>query len=224
MVKGIIANKEKINYIAFILDKSGSMKSIQSSIMKAFNKNIDTLKAETEGMTTKVCIVVFSTHGKQKEILWLRDIDDVEYLTSYNYNPSGMTAMYDAVGYTLDKLSEDTKNVNGDISYLVTIISDGYENDSKNYRAIDISKMIQERENDGRWTITYIGANQDLSQVSENTGIDRNQTMAFNSTNRGVHLMSEAYSIGTKKYFDGRKKGLSKVSNLYDGSSIVDSD
>lgn len=221
MAKGLILNKEvKKNYIALVLDKSGSMGSIKDSIIEAFNDNIETLKKETEGMITKVCLVVFSTHGNQSVPLWMADLDSVKPLTEKNYQPGGMTAMYDAVGYTLKRLSEDTKNETGDISYLVTVVSDGHENDSKNYKGSDIAEMIQARNEDGRWTITYVGANQDLSKVAKDMKLSSANTLNFDASKEGVRAMSVSYSTGTQNYFNARRKGLSSVDNFYEGVSV----
>ena len=222
MVKAIIPNNQKINYIALVLDKSGSMKLIRESIIEAFNANIKTLKLETGDMVTKVCLIPFSSSKVIKPTLWCSDLDNVEELTYSNYVPVGGTPMYDAIGYTIDKLQQETSESTDDISFLVTIISDGEENASKTYTGKQISEMVKECEADGRWTITYIGANQDLTKVSKDIGVDN--MMQFDSTKVGTQVMGASYSLGTSKYFDGRRKGFTKVSNLYDGSSVVDDD
>jgi len=222
MVKAIIPNNQKINYIALVLDKSGSMGSIQESIVEAFNANIKTLKLETGDMTTKVCLVPFSDHGPAMPTLWCGDLEHVEDLTDKTYVPGGMTAMYDAVGYTINKLKEETAGSTEDISFLVTVISDGNENDSKEYTGKQIAELVEECNDDGRWTITYIGANQDLAKVTDDINIDN--MMQFDSTKVGTKVMGASYSLGTSKFYDGRRKGFTKVNNLYDGSTVVDED
>lgn len=222
MEKGIILNKKKINYVALILDKSSSMDLITDEIIDMFNVNINTLKEETKDMETKVCLVVFSTHGKQEQVLWCKSIDDVKLLNRENYVPRGMTAMYDAVGYTLNRLSDETKDSTDDISFLVTVISDGEENDSKEYTSKHIAKMIDERNEEGRWTITYIGANQDLSIVSRDIKVKATSTLSFKADKFGTRMMSNISSTGIKKYYDGRRKGRTSVDNIYDGSTTVD--
>lgn len=224
MEKGIILNKKKINYVALVLDKSSSMKPITDEIINMFNENINTLKEETKDMETKVCLIVFSTYNEQEQVLWCKSIGDVKLLNRGNYIPHGMTAMYDAIGYTLNRLSEETKNSTEDISFLVTVISDGEENNSKAYTAKRISAMINERNEDGRWTITYIGANQDLSVVSKDIKVRADATLAFEADAAGTRFMSNISSTGIKKYYDGRRKGYTSIEAMYDGSTVVDDD
>ena len=75
-----------------------------------------------------------------------------------------------------------------DAGVLVTIITDGYENSSKEWDAKGIAKLIDECKEDG-WMFSFIGAGEDVVKVA--TTISITNTMVWENT-----------SEGTKKMFD----------------------
>ena len=87
--------------------------------------------------------------------------------SSKDYNPGTCTPLYDAIGLSVNHLK---KNVAETDSVLVTIITDGYENDSHEFSSKDISRIVEEMKSKG-WLFTYIGANQDAIEVAKTMNI-----------------------------------------------------
>jgi hypothetical protein len=75
-----------------------------------------------------------------------------------------------------------------DSAVLVTIITDGYENSSKEWDGKAVSKLIEECKEEG-WMFSFIGAGEDVVKVA--TTISITNTMVWENT-----------SEGTKKMFD----------------------
>jgi hypothetical protein len=210
----IKVTKDLKNEIVIILDRSGSMDIIRESIIDSFNSQVETIKKETEGMVTHVSLVTFS-NTVDDATLWHSDLSNIINLTKENYLPGGMTALYDAVGDTITKLVAEDKNKDENTSYLLVIVSDGEENNSKVFNGEKIKALITECELDGRWTITYIGANQDLKTVASNTGIKSANTFSYQASAAGVINMNVTLNDGYKKYFDSRKMGIKSVNDLF---------
>jgi len=71
--------------------------------------------------------------------------------------------------------------------------------------------MITERKTLGNWTFTYMGANQDLSVVSQNLNIDLGNMLQYSSTTlgTGATFTHNAYTLGqyreqlTRNVIDG---------------------
>ena len=86
-----------------------------------------------------------------------------------DYEPCCCTPLYDAMGFTLTTMRNYVKKVD-DAVVVVTIITDGYENASKEYTGAAVKRLVEELKGEG-WTFTYMGANQDSVEVAFNLSI-----------------------------------------------------
>jgi len=205
--------------VAILLDSSSSMNSIRDEVIDAFNEQVTTLKTDENELPTKVSLVTFGSKVNDP-ILWNRRPSRLEPLTEDTYKPSGMTALYDGMGTTIDRLNQLPEANDEDTNFLVVVISDGAENNSKEYQSSFLKKRIQELEKSGRWEFSYIGANQDMLTVSRDLGIKLDSTFAFNATSDGVTSMSKTYANATSSYRGKLKKGI--VGASMDFSEAVD--
>jgi len=196
-------------YIAMILDKSGSMGSCLNSTINAFNKEIHkTIKKTVKDAINSDVLVSLITFNQYVEFDYFNDsADKVRKLTAEGYQPNGSTAMFDAVGKTIDRLKKETDYKNKDNKYIVVTISDGDENASEEYKSADVAERVQELQERGNWTFAYLGANQDLAVIAKqlnisksnvaNYGADQQSTSrAFAVTANAMHHMSVAPSAG----------------------------
>jgi Mg-chelatase subunit ChlD len=204
------------NYVLMILDKSGSMTALQNEIVGGFNDQLKVIREENTkyGMKSLVSLVTFSSRV-DTPIAWLEDIDTIKELTAEEYKPDGMTAMYDAIGDSIEKLMQVPDANDEGTAFLVIIISDGQENNSTKYTGQKIAELIDSCQKTGRWTFTYIGANQDLSQVSKHLNIDVNNTLRFAATAAGVNMMESDMSMGTSTYYASRSRGITSLKSMY---------
>jgi hypothetical protein len=81
-----------------------------------------------------------------------------------------MTPLYDAIGNTITKIHKLMENEENAIAS-VTIITDGYENASKEYSHKAIKSLIEAYKSEG-WLFAYIGADHDVETVSYSLSID----------------------------------------------------
>lgn len=175
-------------YVAFVLDKSGSMASVQDATISTFNEQIEKIERDSADIKTNVSLITFND---RVDVVYLNEsVKKLEKLTTKTYAPNGMTAMYDAVGDTLDKLEavKDSKKEN--VAFLVLVVSDGAENSSKRHTQSNIAERIQKLQQTKRWTFTYLGANQDLSDISAKLNIPIMNTASFVASNAGLKTAS----------------------------------
>ncbi|MBR5069071.1 MAG: VWA domain-containing protein [Bacteroidales bacterium] len=152
-----------------ILDESGSMSCIERQALTGVNETLQTIRRAQEKYPEQeqyVTFVPFQT-GSIKFVRDCEPISEVKDLESKDYNPGTCTPLYDAIGLSVNHLK---KNVSENDSVLVTIITDGYENDSHEFTSRDISRMVEEMKSKG-WLFTYIGANQDAIEVAKTMNI-----------------------------------------------------
>ena len=182
-------NKTKI-YNLVILDKSGSMESIRTEAINGYNETLGSIKSTQlkflETQEHYVSLAAFCDCGIEM-IYDMTPIKDAEKLTRDQYDPCCCTPLFDAIGKTVKTLKKKIADVE-DSAVLVTIITDGYENSSKEWDAKGVSKLIEECKEDG-WMFSFIGAGEDVVKTA--TTISITNTMVWENT-----------SEGTKKMFD----------------------
>jgi hypothetical protein len=202
------------NEIAMILDESGSMGIIRDPIIDLFNQQVDAIKANTDGIESRVSLVTFSNRVKTP-ILWRKASDELNKIDYKSYQPAGMTALYDAIGLTAEKYQSEKLDEN--TNYLFVILTDGAENNSSKYRfPQQIGDLIEKLQNTGKWTFTYIGAGQDLKDIQQKLKINKGNITDFVATAAGVTKAAFTMTRGINSYYSATKGGSSNVSNFYD--------
>ena len=183
-----------------ILDKSGSMESIRKPAIDGFNETLVGIqKAQEKFVDTQdhfVSLLTFCDCEK-KYVFDKVPAKDARKLTMDDYEPCCCTPLYDAMGFTLTTMRNYVKNVD-DAVVVVTIITDGYENASKEYTGMAVKKLVEELKGEG-WTFTYMGANQDSVEVAFNLSIRNSRN--FEATAGGtVRAMAKDTSTRMNLY------------------------
>ena len=88
--------------IAFVLDRSGSMKSCQQAAIDGFNQFL-TDQQKTDGLA-KLTVVLFD--DEYLVPISSIPVEEVVSLTDDTYQPRGCTALLDAIGQTIDNLGQ----------------------------------------------------------------------------------------------------------------------
>ena len=179
-------NRTKV-YNVIILDKSGSMTSIARQAVDGVNETIASIRRSQEKHPEQdnILTLVAFCGCELKKIYEQCPIGEVSNITENDYRPCCMTPLYDAIGNTITtvhRLMESEKNAIAS----VTIITDGYENASKEFTHKAIKSLIEAYKSEG-WLFAYIGADHDVEAVSFSLSIDNN--MAFEKSNEGTRHM-----------------------------------
>ena len=180
-----------------IIDESGSMQSIKKEAIDSVNETIQTIRSaqkKHEGQEHYVSLVTFNDNVKT--IYECVAVNDVDELAPDTYQPDCCTALYDAMGISLNSLR---KKVADDDKVLVTVVTDGYENASKEYNGKAIKALVNEFKAKG-WVFAYIGANQDVEAVA--TTISITNVMKFEATSEGTTYMGAQVGSARTRLFD----------------------
>ena len=185
-----------------ILDKSGSMESIRKAAVDGFNETLAGIKKAQEKYAESqehyVALLTFCDCEK-KYVFDKVPVAESRKLTLDDYEPCCCTPLYDAMGFTLTTMRNHVKKVDYAV-VVVTIITDGYENASKEYTGMAVKKLVEELKSGG-WTFTYMGANQDSVEVAFNLSIRNSRN--FEATSGGTtQVMGKDTS--TRMNFFGR--------------------
>jgi len=171
MVKVVTQQQTNIN---LILDMSGSMDAIgQEEVIGSANKYIAEVKKTSP--TARINVIRFD--DQYESVLEDEELKTVRKLTKADYLPRGMTALYDAIGKTVQNAPIGAN--------LFVILTDGLENASKEYTsAAMVKKIIKKAEKAGHQFV-FLGANQDAILSAKVIGIGANNVATYKGTSAG---------------------------------------
>ena len=185
--------------ITIILDRSGSMESIKEATITAFNTFIKDQKKD--GLPTNLSFIQFDDQYEKNYIE--KDIHLAKELNAQTFEPRGVTALLDAIGRTVKSTKKRIKNKSEKKrpdKVIIAIITDGYENASKEYTREKIFKMIRKREEKDNWKFVFLAANQDAIAEGARFGIHQDRAMTYRADKQGVHEAFVSFSNKLRNY------------------------
>lgn len=200
------------------------MGSIKKETIDNFNEQIGTLTAlQEEYPEEKYYVTLCLFDHEIKTVYKDKPLNEVKLLDEDTYIPRGSTALHDAIGFTISELRErrvkELKKEENEA--LVVILTDGYENDSKEWRGKKVADLIKEVDAKENWTISFIGASKSSAVNAANTlgiqntsFVDTSSTEAYASTSRGISnaLRSRGYA---------KSKGVSLKSAMFASTTDI---
>ncbi len=194
--------------MVFIIDKSGSMSGLESDTIGGFNSNID--KQLETGENVLVTTVLFDTNFST-----LHDrvnISKVEKMTKKDYCPGGNTALCDAVGNTINRIKYAQQYLREDErpnKTMFVIITDGYENSSREFSSSKVKELITEQKQKHDWEFLFLGANMDAVETANTYGIDADKAVTYMSDFVGTSTAWNALAGITSSFAKVGKKAMS---------------
>lgn len=156
--------KSNLLHICFVLDESGSMYNSVNDVIGGFQRLIDEQKGEKNGECI-ISLYRFSSIVKKDYIG--KPVNEVPRLT---YSPGGCTAMNDGIGTAIDEIGKwlsDMDESERPSKNMIVIMTDGQENNSKEYDFDIVKEKIKHQEEKYSWTFVYMGTNlQDLKDAN----------------------------------------------------------
>ena len=171
--------KQKV-FNLIILDESGSMQMIEKQAVNGLNETLQTIsnaQCEHEEQQHYVSFVTFNTNGI-RTVMDRMEVEGGKSLKWTDYQPNACTPLYDAMGQSINELKG---HVNDEDVVLVTIITDGMENASREFCGKDIKKLVSDMKEKG-WVFAYIGTNQDVDAVADSMGIRSRMAYEYSQT------------------------------------------
>lgn len=170
-----------------ILDESGSMNSIKETIIQGFNEMVQTIKGIEQQFPEQEHFISFiSFNGLEQKLLHFIDpASKLREINAKSYHPNASTPLFDAMGFSIIKLKQHLQN-QADYNVLVTILTDGEENSSREFSGNDIKKLVEDLKQN-RWTFTYMGTDHDVEKIAFSLSI--NNTMVFEKNESAIKDM-----------------------------------
>ena len=184
-----MANKN-LTEMVFILDRSGSMAGLEAATIGGYNSLLEKQRKEVGDAT--VTTVLFD--DQYEMVHDHAAIGKVKDITNKEYFARGMTGLLDAIGKTINHVGNRHKNaLDSEVpgKTMVVIITDGFENASREFTLPQVKQMIERQKAEFGWEFLFLGANIDAVSTAEGFGISADRAVTY-----------EADSIGTRMNFD----------------------
>lgn len=173
--------------IACILDRSGSMESIREDAIGGFNAFLDTQRKQPGD--ARLTLVLFDNEYLVPEAG--TPLAQVKPLDSTSYVPRGSTALYDAIGRTINELGArlaSTPEGDRPAKVIMAILTDGAENASTEFTGQMISDMISRQSAAYAWEFVFLAANQDAVTAAKAIGIQKQDAFHFMADKAGMAM------------------------------------
>lgn len=210
-----VSNKTRI-YNLIIVDESGSMGELRDITISGINELIGTIKqAQNDYNETQqhyLSLVTFDSPGQNNQpirtIIDNRPIQEI--VTFDSYMPRGCTPLFDAMGQSLVNMKNFVGNdVNSAV--VVTILTDGLENASKEWTSIRLKKLIEQLKEMG-WTFSYMGSAHNVKEVTDLLSIEN--TVEFSHDMTGASHTWERERSSRRAYYDRMHSFYSCMSDV----------
>lgn len=189
-----------MDYIAAVVDRSGSMGLIREDAEGGLNEFLRNQQKEGKARLT---LAEFDT-----EYSVVADCIKLKKFEGYKLVPRGGTALYDGIGRT----AASVKDVKVKGKKFFVIVTDGGENASKEFTHGMVSKAVAElRAND--WEVMFIGADEKSIAQAKSLGISGDTTFIFDKSKEGARDLYGAVNAYTSSMRGGMAKEAA-VGNL----------
>ena len=193
----------KYTHLLVIVDRSGSMSGIKNDMIGGLDQFFAE-QAKDEGVT----LVDYVQFDNEYEVVFT---DTPVADAKAQLSPRGSTALLDAVGKGATDLGKKLANLPearrpGNV--IVVVVTDGYENASKEWKADGVRALIKEQEEKWNWTFTFLGANMDAVAVGATFGVSAGYSMTYDTGN--TYAMASSLSSNVTRTKGGDRRGYTQ--------------
>lgn len=176
--------------LVVLLDRSGSMLTIQDQVISGFNE----LLSKNSG--DNVFVSLFQFDDQFDEVYRGLSIKTAPRLSKSNFIPRGMTSLYDAIVRTVREMD----SIPGGSQAVFVIVTDGGENSSKEYNLEQVKKAIDTLK-EKKFEVMFIGANQDAILTAKTFNIPARSSLTFGANAVGTQSAFGAMAASTQSYY-----------------------
>lgn len=158
-----------------LLDRSGSMEGCRDTTIDAFNEYVMGLRRSDE-VDARVTLTIFDSHS----IDTLQHAEPAKSFMELNrqtYVPRASTPLLDAIGHAVAHL--DSVALRPDEKVGLVILTDGFENASKEHTKDTVRKLLTDRQDNKGWLVTFLGADIDAFAEAGAIGVKGGNYLAL---------------------------------------------
>jgi len=202
-----------------IVDASGSMWNKSEEVkggLKGLVKDIrKDMKTNKEEVKVKTIICQFNSHGTFNVLVNSSKRKNINNDIADNYKAGGGTALYDAIGAGFALVGKKQDGV------FVSILTDGEENDSKEFTSDDIKSLFKKAKK-AKWGLTFMGTTEKAIQSAVSLGVNITNTYQFADSADGLKMSNVTRGASRNMYYASVLKA--KSSKDIQTTNLVETD
>ena len=192
-----------ITCVCFLVDESGSMQTIKDRTKTNIQECRQKLSADGKCFFSLYSFSSGFPNDPESTLNVRLDYVNSTEDQEFEYVPGGMTALYDAQMVGINHLYERIQGMEEAVrpsKIIFVTITDGEENDSRNYTSAQVRTRINHLKENEDWQFAYIGANQDSFHSAEQLGVNAGGTLNYSATDEGISFAMESCSRAISSY------------------------
>lgn len=197
----------KKTHVAIVLDESGSMSAMREEAVRLYNEQIKAIRKNARhGGKTTVSLFKFGAHAAPHttEVFHAKPPESLAKLQLSDYVPQNGTPMRDGVGLAITRL-ESLDDRGDDTAFLLIVVTDGQENQSKEWSVERLRKKVNKLMATDRWTFAVYGANISLADLQATVftpaALPIGNFFNYVPTAAGLAMANANSAQGTAAYF-----------------------
>jgi hypothetical protein len=201
--------KQGLCDIIVVMDRSGSMSTIQKDMEGGFDQFIKDQKA----LPGECRVSLFQFDDQYEQVYLRRPVAEVP---PCRLIPRNMTALLDAVGRTINSVGTDLASIaesERPEKVVFMVITDGQENASHEFTKQQVQGLVECQKTNYNWQFVYLGS--DLSTFDDAAGIGV-QGVMFSATSVGTRRAYRDTARAVMSYRVGMTSTLQVPSDLTD--------
>jgi len=205
-----------VNHYVFAIDDSLSMRDYKDTVVKVFDAEIANMAEFSKRINQETRVSVFFFSAPERGLQCAIYDKDVMRLPSLegHYNPVGRsTALIDGAYKSILEV-KDLPQKYGDHSFILFVITDGQENDSKKYTDYQLRSMMEGLPDN--WTTGILVPDADSEAQAKKFGFPAKNVERWNTrTKAGVEGVGRIIREASEGYMQARARGSRSVSDLF---------
>ena len=196
-----MSKKHHLHYV-LVADSSNSMADQIDEVRDELNIQIEKMRKESDTDNNPCTFTLRTFDSEVKNVHVNIPIEDVSKITTDDYKAGGMTALFDAIGSTIESIGELLGNrIDGEKETLAMIIfSDGGENVSTKYDRAKIAALLDKYQNRPGFNIAFVGCDPASFQDMDRVGFSSASRMMYSKGEEREALAYASRSVSDLKF------------------------
>jgi hypothetical protein len=193
--------------VTIVLDESGSMEPLQQDTIGGVNQFLK----EQRALPGQCTLSLLKFNHEDRPVFTGRPIAEAPDLTIGTYQPSGNTALLDALGRAIMEAGGRLRAMSeadrpGKV--IIMVVTDGEENSSRTWTRDQIKKAVEHQISVYKWEFVFLGANVDAFAEAGALGMLASHSMQTHPTRRSVASSYSSASLNTANFRSGASSSM----------------
>ncbi|AYD81320.1 hypothetical protein SEA_JUSTBECAUSE_155 [Streptomyces phage JustBecause] len=236
-----VLKKHKVNHVALVIDKSGSMSRHESTVIRVVDEFVKGLKEESDALGHETRISLYAFDHNVECLVWDMDVKALPSMRGVYRVVNGATSLIEASVLSLEDLKSEVSEKYGEHSFLQVVWTDGEENAS-GYREYgnmhtQYGRVVNRSQLDHwlrkiqsvmgglpeHWTSAILVPSSLAKRTAQSYGFPAGNIAVWDAdTTKGVEEAIGTVKAAATSFLRGRESGVRGTKNLFAVGQDID--